>query len=219
MADSGVQELAPPTRTRGKPLVLIGFMGSGKTTVGKELAKRLLVPFSDCDQLLSQHFGKSIPQVFKENGEAAFRKAEADILKTLCSNCAFAQESSNATGIVEKPKTDIVRIISTGGGACTNPQTVSLLLHTTLTVWLDADLDILLQRINGDKNRPLLNGDVEYLYNSRLASYEAAAHYRLDASRSPLELAEQIMTIILGFGSDLDKPSGPLGPDHSFLDT
>jgi shikimate kinase len=142
-------------------IILIGFMGSGKTTVGKRLAERLSYQFSDTDQLLEQRAGDTISHIFTVRGEEYFRNLETDFLKEI-------SRSLNQT------------VLSTGGGLPLREQNSGLLKEMGYVVFLNASKETTLKRLNGDTSRPLLMGDeldrkVERLLSKRTPIYEAAA--------------------------------------------
>ena len=122
-------------------ITLTGFMGSGKTTVGRLLADALGCPFFDLDDLVVKKAGKSIPDIFAQDGEPAFRQLEAKLLRQTvekyCENAA---------------------VLSLGGGAVTTPASAALLHEKTVCIYLRATLDTLLARLEGETaGRPLLN--------------------------------------------------------------
>jgi shikimate kinase len=116
-------------------LILTGFMGAGKTTVGYILAGQLKMPFVDTDLVLTVRMEQTIPALFARRGEPAFRRLEA----TVCAQVA-------AKG---------GQVIATGGGAVVNPATRALLERSGLLVCLTADLDTLMARLDGSQDRPL----------------------------------------------------------------
>ncbi|MBI3420195.1 MAG: shikimate kinase [Proteobacteria bacterium] len=122
-----------------KPLVLTGMMGSGKTTVGKALARQLGVPFIDLDEEIEREQQATIRDIFSKYGETAFRAIEKQKIASLL------------------PKGPAV--IATGGGAVMDESTRVLLQECAITVWLKADVETLFKRIKGDETRPLLTGD------------------------------------------------------------
>jgi shikimate kinase len=142
-----------------RPVVLVGLMGVGKSTVGRRLAKRLGLPFVDSDAAIEDASGFSAAEVFERYGEQDFRDGERRLVARL----------------VE----DEVRVIATGGGAFVDPRTRKLLNERAITVWLDAPVDILAERTSRRDTRPLLrNGDpkgtLERLSEERRPSYEEA---------------------------------------------
>jgi len=124
-------------QNRGDKIALIGFMGSGKTTVGKKLSKKMAIPFVDTDEMIVEREGKSIPEIFEQDGEAYFRNCEKEILQTII----------NTPG---------KQIISCGGGMAINDANRSLLKEHCLVLWLYATPEATVKRINLE-SRPLLN--------------------------------------------------------------
>lgn len=158
-------------------MILTGFMGSGKTTVGRRLAERLKKEFIDLDHYIVESEGRPIPSIFESEGEAGFREIEKESLKKII-------KSTDA-------------VISTGGGIITYEESRSLLKnngHHTV-YYLSAPFDALYDRIKDDENRPMLKGGYDAakaLYESRIAHYEEASHYAVDASLSVEETVEII---------------------------
>ena len=152
-----------------KSLVLIGFMGSGKSTVGRELHHRLGYPLVDMDQVIEQRARKSIAAIFADEGEEAFREMETNLLEELDDPAA--------------PR----RIISTGGGVIGRERNRALLRHLGYVVWLHAPLAVILDRTGRNRERPLLHTDdpaarVAALMAVRKPLYAEAAHLQVDTS-------------------------------------
>ena len=146
-----------------RPIVLVGLMGAGKSTVGRRLAKRLGLPFVDSDDAIGDAAGYSAAEVFERYGEADFRDGERRLVARLVDGD--------------------VRVIATGGGAFVDPRTRRLLNERAITVWLDAPIDVLAERTGRRDTRPLLrNGDrkdtLERLAEERGPAY-AEAHIRV----------------------------------------
>ena len=120
----------------GKPLVLVGMMGAGKTTVGRRLASRLGRQFIDSDEEIERAAQMTIPEIFEQRGEAEFRAGEMRVIARLLK------------------ENDLV--LATGGGAFVNPETRALVRAGAVSVWLKADIDILFERVSRRSNRPLL---------------------------------------------------------------
>lgn len=129
---------ACPTAPLARPIVLIGLMGAGKTTVGRRLAARLGLEFVDADHEIEQAAGLSVAEIFDRFGEAHFRDGERRVIARLIDGRA--------------------KIIATGGGAFMNEATRTLILERATAVWLDADLDTLAARVSKRDHRPLLRG-------------------------------------------------------------
>jgi len=124
-----------------RPIVLVGLMGVGKSTVGRRLAKRLGLPFVDSDAAIEDAAGLSAAEVFERYGEQDFRDGERRLVARL------VDEGD-------------VRVISTGGGAYIDPKTRALLNGRAITIWLDAPVDILTERtLRRDTRAELRNGD------------------------------------------------------------
>lgn len=165
-------------------IALVGFMGCGKSTVGPLLAGCLGARFVDTDALIvSDAGGRSIPALFGEEGEAAFRDREARIIASVCAS------------------PDPV-VIATGGGAILREENVSCLRGASSVVWLAARPDVIVARTMRDRNRPLLAGAqtreekharILSLIGERGPRYQAAAHLIVDTSdRSPSSIAREI---------------------------
>lgn len=122
-----------------RPVALIGMMGSGKSHVGSRLAHMLDLPFYDSDKMIEEKAAMSVSDIFEAFGEEKFRASEAATIKELCQ---------------KEPC-----IIATGGGAVTNPDTLDALLTRAVVVWLDADLDVIWERVQKTSHRPLLQED------------------------------------------------------------
>ena len=121
-----------------RPLVLVGLMGAGKTTVGRRLAEHLGLPFNDADDEIEMAAGCSIEELFAEHGEAAFRAGEQRVIARL----------------LEGP----VHVQATGGGAFMDPRTRRNIADKGLSIWLRAELEVLLERVGRRHHRPLLEG-------------------------------------------------------------
>lgn len=185
----------PPDRN----IVITGFMGTGKTTIGRQLAAALQRPFYDLDEQIESNFGKPIPQVFAEEGEAAFRVAEAQ----LCSK--FAQER----GVV----------ISTGGGALVNPQNRHVLGESGVLICLTASVDAILDRVSQESHRPLLPGTPEErrkrirdLLHERRHAYAAIAHQVNTTGRTPEQVVARLLETL---EADVEMPGMIRMPVHS----
>lgn len=150
-----------------KNIVLIGFMGSGKTTVGKALEESTDMTFVDTDELIEAYEGSKIRNIFENKGEAYFRRLENETLKNLLS-C-----------------TDH-KIISTGGGIVTNQDNIPLLKQLGQVFYLRIKPETVMVRLEGDKTRPLLVGEdklikVEGIMDSRKELYEIASDKTINA--------------------------------------
>jgi shikimate kinase len=160
---------------RADKVYLIGFMGAGKTTVGRALAKRLDWQAEDIDERIEKREKRDIPTIFRQDGEAYFRAAEQQEVITLLP----------VRGTV----------VATGGGTVVDPVTRELMLRDGAVVWLDVPLSQLLARVPTDGSRPLASdrAAMERLYNQRLMAY-SCAHLRVDAGRASVEdVVDQIV--------------------------
>ena len=123
---------------RRRTIALVGLMGVGKSSVGRRLAHALELPFRDADTEVEAAAGRSIPEIFAQMGEAAFREGERRVIARLLD--------------------DPPHVLATGGGAFINEETRDLLKGRAISVWLKADLEVLARRITRKDNRPLLVG-------------------------------------------------------------
>ncbi|MEO7248588.1 MAG: shikimate kinase [Novosphingobium sp.] len=132
-------EIEALARRIDRSVVLVGMMGVGKTTVGRKLAATLHMPFTDADEAIQEAAQLTIPEIFDRHGEADFRDGERRVIARL---------------IGEKGQQR--RVIATGGGAFCNASTRALILERAITVWLDSDIEVLVERTARKDNRPLL---------------------------------------------------------------
>ncbi|MCW1383476.1 shikimate kinase [Novosphingobium sp. KCTC 2891] len=147
-----------------RPIVLVGMMGVGKTTVGRRLATMLDLPFVDADEEIERAAHMTIPEIFAQFGEPYFRDGERRVIARLVGEGSAADR----------------KILATGGGAFVDPQTRGLILDRAISVWLDSDVDTLIERVGRKDNRPLLKqGDpreiLTRLRDERRPHYEQAA--------------------------------------------
>jgi len=119
-----------------RPIVLVGLMGAGKSSIGRRLAEKLEIPFVDADHEIEVAADKNIPEIFKDHGEAYFREGERRVISRLIENGA--------------------QILSTGGGAFINEETRQSIHDHGISVWLKADLTLLMKRVMKRADRPLL---------------------------------------------------------------
>lgn len=160
-------------------LFLVGFMGSGKTTVGSLLAARLGWRFVDLDERIEQHLGRSIPQIFAEHGEPYFRQVESTLLEEV---------------LAEAKRTPAV--VALGGGTLAQPHNFDhIRADGGITLWLCCPLEELKRRCSRMTNRPLFRDPANFqaLYQQRLAYYQQA-DFRVDADRpDPQIVVEEIL--------------------------
>jgi shikimate kinase len=162
-----------------KALALIGFMGCGKSTVGRLVAERAEAPYKDLDTIIEGRCGMTIAELFRTRGEPAFRVLEAELLPEVLE-----------PGVVA----------SLGGGAPLDERNWSAIRERAVTVWLDAPLQELLVRADRD-TRPLLQGrsgdQLQALFDSRSGRYQQADHH-VDATREPEMVAEEVLHLWRG---------------------
>lgn len=161
-----------------RSIALVGMMGVGKSTIGRRLAARLGLPFMDSDVEIERAAGCSISDLFDRIGEDAFRQGEQRVIERLLDGT--------------------LKVLATGGGAFARAQTRSVIQDRALTVWLDADLDTLVERTSRRTNRPLLRqGDprqiLSDLKEKRHQAY-ALADLHIESSEGP---HGQVVTAIL----------------------
>jgi shikimate kinase len=142
---------------RARTITLVGLMGVGKSSVGRRLANALDLPFRDADQEVETAAGRSIPDIFADLGEPAFREGERRVIARL----------------LDEPP----HVLATGGGAFMSPETRALIKARSISVWLKADLEVLARRVSRKDNRPLLAGKdpLEVLKEQAEARYPAYA--------------------------------------------
>lgn len=156
-----------------RSIVLVGLMGAGKSTIGRRLARRLQLDFVDSDEEIERAAARSIAEIFESFGEASFRDGERRVIARL---------------IDGTPK-----VIATGGGAFLDRETRALILERCIAVWLDADLEVLAERVSRRDQRPLLKGKeplpvLRSLADVRRPLY-AEAHLHVRSQPAPHERA------------------------------
>ncbi|MDM8527454.1 shikimate kinase [Anaerolineales bacterium HSG24] len=161
-------------------IVLAGFMGTGKSIIGKQLAHKLSLPFLDMDELIEEREGRSINQIFATDGEPYFRQLEV----------ALCQELAKRSGSV----------IATGGGTLIPEANFKVMAETGLVICLDCEPDALWQRIGDSENRPMLAEQDETRLNrlmnllkQRQPAYQRIPYHIDVTHHSPVELVEQII--------------------------
>ena len=135
-------EIEALARRIDRPVVLVGMMGVGKSSVGRKLAGLLHMPFIDADEEIERAAQMSISEIFAQYGEPYFRDGERRVIARLLD------------GPVEQRR----KIIATGGGAFVNEETRALILRDGIAVWLDSDVDTLVERVGRKDTRPLMRG-------------------------------------------------------------
>jgi shikimate kinase len=181
--------VTPPARGLVRELravFLVGFMGAGKTTVGRVLSRRLGLPFEDLDDRIQHREGKTIEQIFRESGEAEFRRVETAALRELLGDLASSR-----------------RVVALGGGAFVQPENAALIEQAEgNSVFLDAPLDELMRRCADEpKERPLRQDAKQFreLYEKRRPSYMKAA-IRIETSGKDVDTVAAEVACSLGLG-------------------
>ncbi len=169
------------TKHLDRPVVMLGLMGAGKTKIGGLLAQHLGLPFVDADHEIEAAAGMSISDIFENHGEAAFRDLERKVIARLLS--------------------DEIKVIAPGGGAVMNEQTAGLIWDKSISVWLRADLEILVERTGRNDKRPLLKGGnrediLQNLMKQRYPVY-GQANITLQTDSSEPEIAAGRLILLL----------------------
>ena len=162
-----------PRRAPERTIALVGLMGVGKTTVGRRVAKALGLPFVDADAEIETAAGRTVADIFAERGEAEFRSGERRVIARL----------------LDGPPC----VLATGGGAFLNEETRRLIKARAISIWLKADLDVVVKRVKRRDTRPLLRGKdprevLERLAEQRYPIY-AEADLVVETSESPHDAA------------------------------
>jgi shikimate kinase len=167
-----------PERKKFKNIFLVGFMGAGKTTVGRLLARKLGWRYCDADKVIETKAGKTVSEIFSSHGETHFRDLESETLYSLAG----------------KTK----QVIATGGGAVMREENREAMKKGGVTIYLKAPMSVIWERVRHSKTRPLLNVDNPYdaaeeLLRKRAPSYETADMTIDTESLTPEEAASEIM--------------------------
>lgn len=161
---------------------ICGMMGSGKSTVGKILAKQLNVPFQDLDSLIAEESGMTIPEIFEKKGEAGFRSIERNLV---------LKESQSSKGV-----------LALGGGSLQNQQVVDQLIASGQLIFLKVSQSVLLDRLSSEQHRPLLKNSkssrrdlqekISQLIDERLPFYSQAQIIVEAEGKTPQKIAEEL---------------------------
>ena len=154
---------------------LTGFMGCGKSSVGRELSRLLCCPFMDLDSVIEEREGRKIPEIFATEGEAAFRRMEAEALR----KCIYGQASDKL-------------VVALGGGTVMTEECAKIVHEKTVCIYLRASVETLMDHLAGEvDNRPMLAGNlrtrIEELMSIRSATYEKTAHIMIDTDGKTIE--------------------------------
>ncbi|WP_421762367.1 shikimate kinase [Devosia sp.] len=171
-------------RLGGRPIVLVGMMGAGKTTVGRRLASRIGRHFVDSDEEVEKAAGMSIEEIFKNRGEADFRAGEAKVIARLLKEQAV--------------------VLGTGGGAFMNPETRALVKEAAVSVWIKADFELLFARVSRRSNRPLLKTanpreTLQKLIEARYPTYADADVTVVSRDVPQDQVASEVIDAILNY--------------------
>ena len=166
----------------GRPIVLVGLMGVGKSTVGRRLATRLNLPFVDADNAIEDAAGMTITEIFARFGEPYFRAGERRVIGRLMDG--------------------LPKVIATGGGAFIDPATRRLILDQATAIWLSAHPDVLVERVKRRDTRPLLRGKDARQVLTDLAAVRdpiyAQAHIHVASQKGPHEVTVNAILKAIG---------------------
>jgi shikimate kinase len=154
---------------------LIGFMGTGKTTIGKALADVTQKEFFDTDTIVERMTGKTIPEIFLKEGEESFRDIESRVVLQVCEN--------------------VSSVISFGGGVILSTANIEAIRRSCIVVLLEAKVDTILQRTSSNNRRPLLRSEddddvenqIRFLLNSRRDAYESSMDFSIETDELSIE--------------------------------
>ncbi|WP_316862960.1 shikimate kinase [uncultured Cohaesibacter sp.] len=162
----------------GRPIVLVGLMGAGKTTIGRRLAKRLAIPFRDADHEIEAAANMTVAEIFAQHGEAHFRDGEKRVIARLI------DEGD--------------QVIATGGGAWMNAETRDLVARSGISIWLKAEFNVLMARVRRRSHRPLLKDPDPEGVMRRLIDQRYPVYAEADVTVMSLDAPhEQIVTSVI----------------------
>ncbi len=172
---------------------LVGLPGSGKSTVGRQLARRLQLPFADSDQVIEARLGCSIRQFFEQEGEARFRDLEASVIDEL----------------TRDPRRGV---LSTGGGSVLRPENRQHLHDRGRVIYLKSSPDELFRRLRHDRNRPLLQVEdplarLRELYAMRDPLYRETAHYTIETGRPTVAMLVNMIVMQIELDGTWKRPA------------
>jgi shikimate kinase len=187
-----------------KPIVLIGMMGVGKTSVGRHLAQKLALPFVDADSEIEAAAQATITEIFERDGEAVFRSGERRVIARL----------------LDGP----LCVLATGGGAFMAPETRDKIRERAVSVWLRADVDLLTRRVGRRRDRPLLNDGNPRETLARLLAQRSPIYAEADivvdsGEQSPDQVADQVIAALQPFFSKESPRDGGTPPVLSNQDS
>ncbi len=160
-------------------IFLVGFMGAGKTTVGKALAEKLNYQFIDSDDLIEAAAGRAVPEIFAEFGEPYFRQLETTVIQS----CGRLEQT----------------VIALGGGAFVASENQKIIRELGRTIWLDCPLEVIIARINFDGSRPLARGEDELreLLNRRRLAYAQADFCVQVGDKNIFQVVDAIIRLLI----------------------
>ncbi|MBE7042861.1 MAG: shikimate kinase [Ruminococcaceae bacterium] len=165
-----------------KPIILTGFMGCGKSTIGQLLAQKTNRHFEDADTVIEQRSGMSIPRIFELEGEDGFRKREAQVFAELLEDSSL--------------------VLATGGGAVLKKENRDLFLKKGIVVFLKAEPSAIYERVSGDDHRPLAKGktleELTALYESRMPYYKECHICYETMNKTPLQCVNELQQLCGG---------------------
>lgn len=160
-----------------KPIILTGFMGCGKSTVGRLLAKKMQRRFEDADMVIEQQTGMTIPQIFEQEGEEFFRRMEARALSSLLEDSSL--------------------VLATGGGAVLQQENRELFMRKGVVVFLKAEPAVIYKRVSENNLRPLAKGksleELAQMYQSRMPYYEECHICYEVTKKTPLQCVNELL--------------------------
>jgi len=176
-------------------IALTGFMGCGKSSVGRKLSELLCCPFMDLDEIIEERAGKDIPEIFADEGEAAFRKMEHEALEHI-----FNTQDTRQSALY--PESEVTAVLAPGGGTVMRKECAEMLKDNTLCIYLRASVETLVRNLeNESEGRPMLVSDkplherIRVLLDLRSSTYEATAHVIIDTDgRSIDDVAAAIIS-------------------------
>lgn len=172
--DTSAQGQAAVRQALGtRSIVLVGLMGCGKSSVGRRLATRLELPFVDADEEIERAAGKSISDIFAEHGEAHFRDGERKVIQRL---------------LADGPK-----VLATGGGAYMNEETRANIRRSAISIWLKAELAVLMRRVAKRNNRPLLKNEDPEAVMRRLIETRYPVYAEADITVDSRDVAHEVI--------------------------
>jgi shikimate kinase len=175
-----------------RSIVLIGLMGVGKTAVGRRLANWLDLPFTDADTEIEAAAGQSIKEIFAEHGEAYFRDGERKVITRLLKSGP--------------------QVLATGGGAYMNPQTRAAIKEKGISIWLNADLRVLMKRVGRRDTRPLLSVDDPEAVMKKLMAERNPVYAEADIIVQSGEVPHEVIvgSVVDALGEELDCDAVPV---------